>query len=77
MVQIIHPVRQQHFDFHRAQVFFDDELNLPVRYASWSWPAEPGGQPLLEEEYTYTKVTINVGLTDLDFDPGNPEYGYW
>jgi hypothetical protein len=77
MVQILHPVKRSHFDFHRAQVFFDDELNLAVRYASWSWPAEPGSQPPLEEEYSYTKVTINVGLTDHDFDPDNPEYDFW
>jgi hypothetical protein len=77
MVQITHPDKRQHFDFHLAQVFFDEELNLPIRYASWSWPTEPGGQPVLEEEYTYSEVRINAGLTDLDFDPDNPEYGYW
>jgi hypothetical protein len=76
MIQIIHPVQRPHFDFHRAQVFFDDELKLPVRYASWSWPAESGGQPPLEEEYTYTRIKINVGLTELDFDPDNSEYDF-
>jgi hypothetical protein len=76
MVHIVHPVRRAHFDFHRAQVFFDDELQLPIRYASWSWPAEAGGEPPLEEEYTYTNVTINVGLTDADFDPDNDAYGF-
>lgn len=76
MVQILHPVKRPHFDFHRAQVFFDDELKLPVRYASWSWPKEPEGQPPLEEEYNYTKVKINVGLTDRDFDPDNSEYNF-
>jgi hypothetical protein len=77
MVQIVHPLPRRHFEFYRAQVFFDDELKLPVRYASWSWPAEPGGEPVLEEEYTYTRIEINVGLTDLDFDPDNPAYDYW
>lgn len=76
MVQILHPLKRPHFDFHRAQVFFDDELKLPVRYASWSWPTESNGEPPLEEEYTYTKVKINVGLTDRDFDPDNAEYDF-
>jgi hypothetical protein len=76
MIQIIHPEQRPHFDFHRVQVFFDDELKLPVRYASWSWPTEPGGKPLLEEEYTYTNIKINVGLTDLDFDPESSEYNF-
>jgi len=76
VVQIVHPVQRPHFGFHRAQVFFDDELMLPVRYASWSWPTEPGGEPPLEEEYNYTDIKINVGLTERDFDPENPEYNF-
>jgi hypothetical protein len=77
MIRIVHPAKRPHFDFYRADVFFDDEWKLPVRYASWSWSAEPGGQPPLEEEYNYTKVKINVGLTDRDFDPDNSEYNFW
>jgi hypothetical protein len=76
MVQIVHPVKRPHFVYHKAQVFFDDEWRLPVRYASWSWPTEPGGQPVLEEEYNYTQMQFNVGLTDLDFDPENSEYDF-
>jgi hypothetical protein len=75
--EIIHPVERPYFDFHRAQVFFDNDLNMLIRYASWSWPKEQGGKPVLEEEYTYTDIKINVGLTDLDFDPDNPAYGFW
>ena len=75
--EIIHPVERPYFDFHRAQVFFDNDLNMLVRYASWSWPKEEGGKPVLEEEYTYTDIKVNVGLTDLDFDPDNPAYGFW
>ena len=76
LVQIVHPVPRTHFEFHRAQIFFDDELKLPIRYASWSWPTEPNSQPPLEEEYTYTQIKTNVGLTDRDVDPGNSEYNF-
>jgi hypothetical protein len=76
MFQIDHPVKRPYFDFYRAQVFFDHELRMPVRYASWSWPAEQDGEPVLEEEYTYTDVRINVGLTDIDFDPDNSVYDF-
>jgi hypothetical protein len=76
MFQIDHPVERPHFEFHRAQVFFDDQLRMPVRYASWSWPLEHGGEPVLEEEYMYTDVQVNQGLTDFDFDPGNPAYNF-
>ena len=77
MFEIIHPVERPDFDFHRAQVFFDNDLNMLVRYASWSWPKKEGGKPVLEEEYTYTDIKVNIGLTDLDFDPDNPAYGFW
>ncbi len=76
MVQVTHPVPHANFEFYRAQVFFDDELNLPIRYASWTWPKEPGTEPTLQEEYTYTKVQVNVSLSDLDFDPDNKQYNF-
>jgi len=30
----------------------------------------------LLEKYRYRDVKLNVGLTELDFDPDNPEYGF-
>ena len=38
-------------------------------------PAVSGPAPLLES-YTYYDVKLNVGLTEDDFDPANPEYRY-
>ena len=54
----------------------DDELQLPIRYASYDWPAAPGQEPPLLEEYTYLNMKVNVGLTDADFDRGNKDYGF-
>jgi hypothetical protein len=76
VMQIVHPAQRPYFDFHVARVYFDDELKIPIHYAAWSWPTEEAGQPVLEEEYTYTNVKLNVGLTDRDFDPDNPEYNF-
>ena len=76
MIEVTHPVKRAHFDFHRARVYFDKQLNMPIRYESWSWPTRPGGEPVLEEEYTYLRVEPNAGLTDLDFDISNPEYNF-
>jgi hypothetical protein len=76
MLEIRHPDQRPHFDFYLAQVFFDNELNMPIRYASWSWPSGPDSKPLLEEEYTYTNVKVNVGLSDADFDPDNTAYDF-
>jgi hypothetical protein len=76
LIEVIHPVQRDHFTFYRAHIFIDDALGVPVRYAAWSWPSEPGGEPVLEEEYTYRNIKLNVGLTDADFDPDNEAYNY-
>jgi hypothetical protein len=76
MIQVVHPVKRDYFDFHKVQIFIDVKLNVPVRYAAWLWPEEPGAEAPLLEEYTYLDVELNPGLTDKDFDPDNPEYQY-
>jgi hypothetical protein len=80
MIQVSHPQPRAGYDFQSAQVFIDSELNIPIRYAAYDWPA--GGQnnanglgPVIEE-YTYMNVKVNVGLTDHDFDPENPTYNF-
>jgi hypothetical protein len=76
MLQVTHPERRPYFDFYRARIYFADSLKIPIRYESWSWPTQSGGDPVLEEEYNYLNVKVNVGLTDLDFDPQNPAYRF-
>ena len=76
LIELIHDDRGSGFDFHKAQVFLDDELNLPVRYVAYDWPETAGGKPKLIEEYTYYNVKVNVGLTDKDFSPDNKKYRY-
>ena len=67
-IQVRHPENKPPFEFYQARVFVDDELNVPVRYAAWDWPATPGGQPVLLEEYTYLNLKVNQGFTDADFN---------
>lgn len=76
MIQVTHPEKKDPYDFHVAKVFMDNELRIPIRYAAYSWPRRPGGEPVLEEEYTYKNVRINVSLTDADFNPDNPGYAF-
>jgi hypothetical protein len=74
--EVTHPVRRSYFRYHIARVFLDDELHMPIRFAAYSWPERKGGQPILEEEYTYRQLQLNVGLSDRDFNPKNPVYGF-
>ena len=75
MIQLTHPEKKAPFEFYKAQVFIDKELDLPVRYAAWDWPTK-NGKPKLLEEYTYVQLKTNVGLTDEDFNHKNSKYDY-
>jgi len=76
VMEVRHPVRRDHFRYHIARIFIDDDLLLPIRYASYDWPEEPDGDPRLVGEYTYLDLKLNVALTDRDFDYRNPAYGF-
>ncbi len=76
VLTVRHPVERPYFDFHEAQIFIDDEMKVPVRYAAYLWPTSPGGEKQLLEEYTYQNIKLNVGLTDADFDRANPKYKF-
>ena len=76
VIQVTHPLPRDEFQFHLARVFVDDELMVPIRYESYDWPREPGGEPELIEEYTYLDLKLNNGFTDEDFSIQNPEYHF-
>lgn len=76
-LQVTHPVPRKNFLFNMARVYIDDEMNIPIRYEAYDWPKSEGEAPLLMEEYTYVNVKTNVGLTDADFDPRNPNYKFY
>jgi hypothetical protein len=40
------------------------------------WPETPEGEPILDEEFVYEQLQMNVQLEDQDFDPDNPAYKY-
>jgi hypothetical protein len=71
MVQVKHPIPRQNFKFHAARIFFDSEMGVPIHFDAYTWPDKEGGQPPLEESYTYTNLKINNGFTARDFDANN------
>ncbi len=62
-------------NFSRAEIVLDAKRLIPLRYTAFGWPKEGETAPLLES-YTYSNVKLNVGLSDNDFNPKNPEYKY-
>jgi len=76
LLKVVHPVQRSHFEFYKAEIFIDDELKIPVRYAAYFWPDKPGQPEPVLEAYTYLNMKINVGLKDADFDSNNPNYNF-
>jgi hypothetical protein len=71
---VTHTETEPRAPYFQAKIFVDDELQVPVHYESYDWPKTAGGEPVLTEQYTYLKLQLNAGLTDLDFDESNPQY---
>ncbi|WP_337177476.1 DUF1571 domain-containing protein [Paludisphaera sp.] len=76
LIEAIHPHKRPGFFFHKVRLFIDSKLGIPVRYEAYDWPRTPGDAPELVEEYAYDGIKLNVGLTDADFDPANPQYAF-
>ena len=76
VIESSHPQPRRQFPFQKTRLFIDKATNLPVRVEQYGFPTTAGQKPPLLEEYTYWNVRGNVGLTDRDFDPENPKYGY-
>jgi hypothetical protein len=68
-IQVVHPQRGEGLSFHLANVYVDDELHVPVRVEGYDWPAAGATEPPLLEEYSFTRLRLNVGLGNADFAP--------
>jgi hypothetical protein len=54
----------------RALVTFDPQTRLIVAAQVFDWDNK------LVEDYRYLNLRLNIGLTDRDFDPKNPQYNF-
>lgn len=68
-IQVVHPERHEDVSYHMANIYIDNELQMPIRVETYDWPKEDGDPLVLQEEFTFTRLKLNVGLTDTDFSP--------
>lgn len=65
------------YELALIRVVFDQVWKVPVFTERWHYVDVDGKtERLLVETYTTTDLQLDAGLTDEDFDPENPEYGY-
>jgi len=78
VLEVKQPTRDPALEFYKAQVFIDNNLNLPIRYIAYDWPqSEDSGDLEVLEEYNYLNLKVNVGLTAQDFNPYNEDYNFY
>ena len=73
-IEVKNVERREGQRFHVARIFIDKDLRVPRRYEAYDWPRSDDSGPILLEEYTYTKLKLNEGFSELDFDRGNVAY---
>lgn len=69
IVEGLFPERQG-FYAHRIRLCFCPMLNLPLKVSIFD------GSGRLVEDYEFHDLKINVGLSENDFEPHNPQYGF-
>ncbi|MBL8829449.1 MAG: DUF1571 domain-containing protein [Planctomycetaceae bacterium] len=75
-IEVTHPEKGDDFLYHIVRVYADPQTGVPVRFASYDWPANENEEPPLLEEYTYEDLQLNRGFTDQDFSVENPQYDF-
>jgi hypothetical protein len=76
VIEASHPRPRRQFLYHVTRLYLDSDTNYPVRLENYGWPAAASVNPPLIEEYTFLNVRTNLGFTDREFDPSNPEYSF-
>ncbi|MFV0443981.1 MAG: DUF1571 domain-containing protein [Planctomycetaceae bacterium] len=76
VVEVTHPQPRRQFSYHMTRLYVDGATGLPVRVENYGWPQQQSGQPVLIEEYTYSRLQTNVGLTDQHFDRSFKDYKF-
>ena len=58
-----------------ARIFIDRELHLPIGYEQYEWSGDPATEPLLVEQYIYSRLEAQQRLHRRGFRPA--ESGVW
>lgn len=76
MIESKHPHRQSNFLFYNVKLYIDRDLGLPIRFEAYDWPTPKYPEGQLLEEYTYSEIRLNVGISPEEFDANNPKYSF-
>lgn len=75
-IEIAHRDRSQGAKYALTRLYVATDSGLPVRIQNYDFPAKSRKQSDIVEDYLYTNIKTNVGLSDLDFSVDNPSYRF-
>jgi hypothetical protein len=75
-IEVAAPTAVDGVRYHLWRLYFDKRENVPVHVELYGFPRRQGEQPPLLEEYTYSQIRLNIGLTDHDFSTKNAAYRF-
>lgn len=72
-----HTIYSPERPFMYVEVLYDPATKLPVQIESYEWPKSGRLEDrIFAERYRYDDLVLDAPLTDLDFDPANPNYEF-
>lgn len=70
------PKRTDRAVFQKMVILVDRKLEVPVAFELYSWTAGDAPKGQLEESYLFRDLTLDVPLSETDFDHQNPAYSF-
>lgn len=62
--------------FAMTRLYLDAESSFPIRVQQYDFPKKSKKENQLVEDYLYSNIQTNVGLTAADFSTSNPSYNF-
>ena len=75
-IELTYPNDGGAFTIAESRLYIDEETHFPLRYERRDWTEKSDTETILIKEYLYSKIKVNPGFTDEDFDYKNSEYGF-
>lgn len=70
-IEVTFPEEHNLVDYHKTRLYIEKAGGMPIRVENFGFPARAGGNAPLIEDYLYSNLEVNVGLSNSDFDADN------
>jgi hypothetical protein len=75
-VEVSLPKNRVSSEFQLTRLYVDAEKGYPIRLQAYDFPSKRETVSPLLEDYFYSDLVVNPGLTDDDFSTTNPKYNF-